>query len=148
MCLGEAPRARNRALPRRRHRIKVTELHPTAGEHRPSSTVSSFRFLAQVDSLAPREASRTLGLNYIAMDRPEHPPTTSSPACARGPADSGHHHRRAVPRRDRKDFLEPTSPFSGPPSPPVSRTALFTSAGTILKRGGTSGKKEKKLGGF
>jgi hypothetical protein len=39
-CLGEAPRARNRALPRRRHRIKVTELHPTAGERRPSSTVS------------------------------------------------------------------------------------------------------------
>jgi hypothetical protein len=39
-CLGEAPRARNRALPRRRHRIKVTGLHPTAGERRPSSTVS------------------------------------------------------------------------------------------------------------
>jgi hypothetical protein len=39
-CLGEAPRARNRALPHRRRRIKVTGLHPTAGEHRPSSTVS------------------------------------------------------------------------------------------------------------
>jgi hypothetical protein len=39
-CLGEAPRARNQALPRRRRRIKVTRLHPTAGERRPSSTVS------------------------------------------------------------------------------------------------------------
>jgi hypothetical protein len=39
-CLGEAPRARNRALPRRRHQIKVTGLHPTAGERGPTSTVS------------------------------------------------------------------------------------------------------------
>jgi hypothetical protein len=41
------------------------------------------QFLARVDSLAPSEASRALGLNYIAVDRPEHPPPTSSPACAR-----------------------------------------------------------------
>jgi hypothetical protein len=105
------------------------------------------QFLARVDSLAPREASLALGLNYIAVDRPEHPPPTSSPACARGPADSGHHRRRAVPRRDRKDFPEPTPSFAGSPSPPVSRAALFTSAGTVQKWGGTSGKKEKKLGG-
>jgi hypothetical protein len=106
------------------------------------------QFLAWVDSLAPREASRALGLNYIAVDRPEHPPPTSSPACARGPADSGHHRRRAVPRRDRKDFPEPTPSFVGPPSPPVSRAALFSSAGTVSKGEGTSGKKVKKLGGF
>jgi hypothetical protein len=30
------------------------------------------QFLARVDFLAPREAFRALGLNYIAMDRPEH----------------------------------------------------------------------------
>jgi hypothetical protein len=89
------------------------------------------QFLAWVDSLAPREASRALGLNYIAVDRPGHPPPMSSPARARGPADSGRHHRRAVPGRDRKDFPEPTSSFAGPPSPPVSCTALFSSAGTI-----------------
>jgi hypothetical protein len=76
------------------------------------------QFLARVDSLAPREASRTLGLNYIAVDRPEHPPPMSSPAYARGPADSGHHRHRVVPRRDRKDFLEPTPSFAGPPLPP------------------------------
>jgi hypothetical protein len=39
-CLGEAPRARNRALPRRRHQIKVTGHHLTAGERGPTSTVS------------------------------------------------------------------------------------------------------------
>jgi hypothetical protein len=66
----------------------------------------------------------------------------SSPACARGPTDSGHHRRQAAPHRDRKNFPEPTPPFVGPPSPPVSRAALFPSAGTIQKEGGISGKKE------
>jgi hypothetical protein len=89
------------------------------------------QFLARVDSLAPRESSRALGLNYIAVDRPEHPPPMSSLACARGLADSGHHRRRAVPRRDRKDFPEPTPSFVRPPSLPVSRAALFSSAGTV-----------------
>jgi hypothetical protein len=131
VCLGEAPRARNRALPHRRHQIKVTGLHQTA----------FLRFLARVDSLAPREAFCALGLNFIAVDRLEHPPPTSSPACASGPADFGHHRRRAVPRRDRKDLPKPTPPFAGPPSLPVSRAALFTFAGTVQK-GGTSGKKK------
>jgi hypothetical protein len=53
------------------------------------------QFLVRVDSLAPHEGYRALGLNYIAMDRSEHPPPTSSPACARGPADFGH--RRLEP---------------------------------------------------
>jgi hypothetical protein len=106
------------------------------------------QFLARIDSLAPREASCALGLNYIAVDRPEHPSSMSSPVCARGPVDSGHHRRRAVPRRDRKDFPKLTPPFAEPPSPPVSRAALFPSAGTVQKGGGTSGKKEKKSGGF
>jgi hypothetical protein len=100
------------------------------------------RFLAWVDSLVPCEAPCALGLTYIAVDRPEHSPPTSSPACARGPADSGHHRHRVVPRCDRKDLPKPTPPFAGPPSPPVSRAALFPFAGTVQKRGGTSGKKE------
>jgi hypothetical protein len=89
------------------------------------------QFLAWVDSLAPCEASRALGLNYITVDRPEHPPPTSSPSCARGPADSGHHRRRAVPRHDRKDLPKPTPPIARPPSPSVSRATLFSSAGTV-----------------
>jgi hypothetical protein len=100
------------------------------------------RFLARVDSLAPREAPRALGLTYIAVDRPEHTPPTSSPACARGSTDFDHHRRQTAPRRDRKNFLEPTPTFAGPPSPPVSCAALFPSAGTVQKGGGTSGKKE------
>jgi hypothetical protein len=39
-CLGEASRARNRTIPRRRHRIDLAGLHPTADVRRPSSTVS------------------------------------------------------------------------------------------------------------
>jgi hypothetical protein len=100
------------------------------------------RFLARVDSLAPREAPRALGLTGITVDRPDHTPPTSSPSCARGPADSGHHHGRAAPCCDRKDLPKPTPPFAGPSSPPVSRAALFPFVGTAQKGGGTSGKKE------
>jgi hypothetical protein len=106
------------------------------------------QFLARVESLAPHEASHALGLNPTAVSRPEHTPPTSPTACARGPTDSGHHSRRAIPWRDRRDFPELTPPFAGPPSPPVSRAALFTSAGTVRKGGGTSGRKEKKSGVF
>jgi hypothetical protein len=84
----------------------------------------------------------------LAVSRPEHMSPTSPPAYARGPTDSGHHHRRAVPQRDHQDLLELTPPFAGPPSPPVSRAALFTSAVTVSKRGGISGRKEKKSGGL
>jgi hypothetical protein len=105
-------------------------------------------FLARVDSLAPREAPRALGLNYIAVDRPEHTPPTSSPACARGPADFGHHRRRAIPRRDRKDFPKPTPPFAGPPSSLVSRAALFNSAGTVQKGEGPRGRRKRCQGFF
>jgi hypothetical protein len=106
------------------------------------------RFLAWVDSLAPREAPRALGLTCITVDRSEHPPPTSSPACARGPADSGHRRRRAVPRRDRKDLPKPTPPFAGPPSPPVSRAALFRFAGTVQKGEGPRGRRNRSQGGF
>jgi hypothetical protein len=88
-------------------------------------------FLARVDSIALREAPCALGLNPTAVSRPEHTPPTSPPTCARGPIDSDHHHRWAVPRRDRKDFLELTPPFVGPPTLLVSRAALFTSTVTI-----------------
>jgi hypothetical protein len=100
------------------------------------------RFLARVDSLAPREPPRALGLTYIAVDRPKNTQPTSSPACARGSTDSGHHRWQAAPRRDRKNFPEPTPPYAGPPSPSVSHAALFPSVGTVQKGGGTSGKKE------
>jgi hypothetical protein len=93
------------------------------------------RFLARVDSLAPCEASCALGLTCIAVDRPEHTPPTSSPAYARGPADSGHHRRRVVPRCDHKDFPKPTPSFAGPPTLPVSRAAIFSFRGYYSKGG-------------
>jgi hypothetical protein len=58
------------------------------------------------------------------------------------PAPDPTHRRQAAHRRDRKNFPEPTPPFAGPPSPPVSHAALIPSAGTVQKGGGTSGKKE------
>jgi hypothetical protein len=131
VCLGEAPRARNRTLPHRRSQFTVAGLHPTADKRRSSATVRHLRFLARVDCLTSREAPRALGLTGIAVVRPEHSSPTSSPAFARGPADFGHHRRRAVPRYDRKNLPERTPPFVGPPSPPVSRAALFTPAGTF-----------------
>jgi hypothetical protein len=106
------------------------------------------RFLARVDSLAPREAPRALGLNYIAVDRSEHTPPMSSPACARGSADSSHHRRWAVPRRDRKNFPKPTPPFARPPSPSISRAALFTSSGTVQKGEGPRGRRKRSQGSF
>jgi hypothetical protein len=106
------------------------------------------RFLARVDSLEPREAPRALGLTCIAVDRPEHTPSTSSPACARGPADSDHHCRRAAPRCDRGDLPKLTPPFAGPSSPPVSRTAFFLSR-VLFKRGeGPRGRRNRSQGVF
>jgi hypothetical protein len=106
------------------------------------------RFLARVDSLAPREAPRALGLTYIAVDKPEHTPPTSSPACARGPADSGHHRCRAAPRCDHKDLPKPTSPFARHSSPLVSHAALFLSR-VLFKRGeGPRGRRNRSQGGF
>ena len=92
-CLSEAPRAGNRALPRRRHWISVAGLHQIAGARRPSSTVNFSRFLAWVNFLAPREAPCALGLNPTAVSRPEHTSPTSPTACAHGPTDFGHHRR-------------------------------------------------------
>ena len=121
--------------------------------NRPPATVdrgtpcTSLRFLARLDSLDLHEAPYALGLNYAAVDRPEHTPPTSSPACSRGPGDSGHPRRRAVPRRDRQTLPEPTLPFAGPPSPPVSRATLFFPAATVSVEGGTAGERERNPGG-
>jgi hypothetical protein len=100
------------------------------------------QFLAWVDSLAPSEAFRALGLNCIAVDRPEHPPPPSSPACTRGPSDSGHHRRRAVPRRDRKEPPEAnpallrTSLAAGKPRRPIYFRGYWSKGGRDLREEG------------
>jgi hypothetical protein len=105
------------------------------------------RFLARVDSLAPHKAPHALGLTCIAVDRQEHTPPMSSPACACGPTDSGHHRCRAAPRCDRKDLPNPTPPFAGPPSPPVSRAALFSFRGYCSKGGRDLGEEGIEVSG-
>jgi hypothetical protein len=107
-----------------------------------------FRFLVHMISTLPREAHRALGLNQIAVVWPVHSPPTRTPACARGPSDSGHPRRRTAPRCDRQSLPEPTLPFAGPISPPVSRATLFFPAGTVYIGGRTSGKKKERSGGF
>jgi hypothetical protein len=68
-------------------------------------------------------------------------PQTSPTACARGLTDSGHHRRRAVPRRDRQDLPELTPPFARPSSP-VSHATLFNPRCYSLKGEGARGKEE------
>jgi hypothetical protein len=107
-----------------------------------------FRFLVHTASTLPREAHRALGLNQIAVIWPVHSPPMRTPACARGPSDSGHPRRRAAPRCDRQSLPEPTLPFAGPISPPVSRATLFFHACTVCIGGRTSRKKKERSGGF
>src|SRR5688572_28250972 len=56
------------------------------------------RFFVHTVTMLPREAHRALGLNQFAVVWPVHSPPTRTPASARGPGDSGHPRRRAVPR--------------------------------------------------
>jgi hypothetical protein len=106
------------------------------------------RFLVHTVATLPREAHRALGLNQFAVVWPAHSPPTKTPACARGPGDSGHPRRQAAPRRDRQSLPEPTPPFAEPPSLPVSRATLFFSAVTVCIRGRTAGERERRSGGF
>jgi hypothetical protein len=96
----------------------------------------------------PREAHRALGLNQIVVVWPVHSPPTRTPTCARGPGNSGHPCRQAAPRSDRQSLPEPTLPFVGPISPPVSRATLFFPAGTVYIGGRTTGERERRSGGF
>jgi hypothetical protein len=63
-----------------------------------------------------------------------------TPACARGPSDSGHLRRRAVHRCDRQGLPELTLPLAGHISPPVSRATPFFSAVTVYTWEGPRGR--------
>jgi hypothetical protein len=107
-----------------------------------------FQFFVHTVSTSPREAHRALGLNQLAVVWPVHSPPTRTPACARGPSDSGHPRRRAAPRCDRQSLPEPTLPFAEPISPSVSRATLFFPAGTVYFGGRTAGERKRRSGGF
>jgi hypothetical protein len=65
---------------------------------------SILQFLVHLASTSPHEAHRAIGLNYVAVVWPDHPPPTRALACARGPDDSGHPRCRAVHHCDRQDL--------------------------------------------
>jgi hypothetical protein len=48
------------------------------------------RFLVHTVAMLPREAHHALGLNQFIVVWPVHSPPTRTPACTRGPGDSGH----------------------------------------------------------
>ena len=89
------------------------------------------RFLVHTVATLPCEAHRALGLNQFAVVWPVYSPSTRTPACTRGPGDSGHPRYQAVHCCDRQDLPEPTPPLAGPLSPPVSSATLFFLAGTV-----------------
>jgi hypothetical protein len=107
---------------------------------------TNFRFLVHTVSTSPRGAHRGLGLNQIAVIWPAHPPPTRTPACARGPSDSGRPRRRAVHRCDRQSLPEPTPPLAGPISPPVSRTTLSFLRALFKPREGPRGRRKEVWG--
>jgi hypothetical protein len=82
------------------------------------------------------------------MSRPEHTPPMSPTACASGQPYSDHHRRRSAPRHDRQDLPDLTPPFTGPPSPPISRTPLFHLRGHCCNGEGARVERKKSQGGF
>ena len=69
-----------------------------------------------------------------------------TPACARGPSDSGHPRRRAVRRCDRQNLPELTLPLAGLLSSPVSRAAPFFYADTVYTWEGPRGRGRESQG--
>jgi hypothetical protein len=123
-------------------------VHNPAGVRGPGNPLNHFLIPGAHVSTSPREAHHALGLNQIAVIWPAHPPPTRTPACTRGPSDSGHPRRRAIHRCDRQNLPEPTPPLAGPLTPPVSRATLFFPAGTVCIGGRTTGERKRKSGGF
>jgi hypothetical protein len=120
--------------------LRPSETPPKAPNHPRRSSPANmdrvshcaiFQFLAYTASASLGKASRANQLNYPTVSRPKDSPPTNSPACARGPAYSGHLRRRPAPRRDRCNLPDLPGHLTGAISPPVSPTALFSTAGTV-----------------
>jgi hypothetical protein len=81
--------------------------------------------------MTSREAPQLTGLSYAAVIRLESSPPMCSPACARGPTNSGHPRRRPTHRRDRRDLPNVVDHFTGATSPPVSLAAVISAPVTV-----------------
>jgi hypothetical protein len=82
------------------------------------------------------------------VSRLEHTPPPSPTTCTRGQPCSGHHRRRLAPRRDRQDLPDVTQPFTGPPSPLVSRATVFPLHDNCCKGEGARVERKKSQGVF
>jgi hypothetical protein len=83
------------------------------------------RFLAHTPCLISGEARWPIWLTNRALVRPDSSPPTSSPACARGSADSDHPRRRPAHRRDPQDLPYTLDHLTRAVSPLVSPSAPF-----------------------
>jgi hypothetical protein len=106
------------------------------------------QFLAHTPSLIFGEAHWPIWLTNRALVRPDSSPPTSSPACARGPADSNHPRLRPAHRRDPQDLPYTLDHFTGAVSPLVSPSAPFFLRGHCSVREGPRVRFPETLGGF
>jgi hypothetical protein len=106
------------------------------------------KFLARIPSLISGKDLWPVQSDYGAVSRPDSSPSTSSPACARGPTYSDLHRRRSVPRRDRQRPSDLTRPLTGATSPPVSPPPFSSAAVTVPLGEGSWVRFRKTLGGF
>jgi hypothetical protein len=106
------------------------------------------RFLAHTPSLISGEARWPIWLTNRALVRPDSSPPMSSPACARGPADSDHPRRRPAYRCDPQDLPYTLDHLTGAVSPPVSPSAPFFLCGNCSIREGPWVQFLETLGGF
>jgi hypothetical protein len=106
------------------------------------------RFLAHTPSLISSEARWPIWLTNHALVRPDSSPPMSSPACARGPADSDHPRRRPAYRRDAQDLPYTLDHLAEAVSPPVSPSAPFFLCGHCSIREGPRVQFPETLGAF
>jgi hypothetical protein len=131
-----------------RPKIVLAGLRSPACARGPSNPVSHSPILAHTPSLISGEAHWPIWLTNRALVRPDSSPPTSSPACARWPADSDHPRQRPAHRRDPQDLPYTLDYLTGAVSLLVSPSAPFFLCGHCSIREGPRVRFPETLGGF